>query len=109
MLLHRVTRIIFYSCRRVWSDDTVMPGVPLCLGAEIVHGDNSLITRLAAKHDWSLTPCFTWAQGDGGPSGAESPDGGAGYYWVGSSKRCVSRVLKLLIIDYCDSSVREQD
>lgn len=87
-------RIIYVIiCSRVWSDDTAIPGVPLCLGAEIVHGDNSLITRLAAKHGWSLTPCFTWAQGDGGPSDTEAPDGGAGYYWVGASKRCVSGVL----------------
>jgi hypothetical protein len=55
-----------------------------------VHGDTNLITSLAQKQGWSLTRSFIWAQGDGGPSERESPDGGAGYYFVGSTKKCVT-------------------
>lgn len=75
--------------RRVWGDRSVFPGVELCLGAEIVHGDNTVITRLGAKEGWEFTRAFTWAQGDGGPSEHESPDGGAGYYYIGTEKRYV--------------------
>lgn len=76
------------ACRRIWGDRTWIPGVEVPFGAEIVHGDNTCITRLAKKEGWELSRVFTWAQGDGGPSETESPDGGAGYYYIGSEKRC---------------------
>lgn len=67
-------------------DNTTFPGFDICCGAEIVHGDNNLLSRLAVKRGWPLVPGFTWAQGDGGPSDCEAPDGTAGYYYIGASK-----------------------
>ena len=86
--LRRQNRLCSISCpRRVWGDATLFPGIEVCLGAEIVHGDNTLITRMARKEGWTLSRLFTWSQGDGGPSEHESPDGGAGYYYIGAEKR----------------------
>ena len=56
-------------------------------GAEIVHGDTNVIADMAKRNHWELIPAFSWAQGDGGPSEREAPDGGAGYYYFGDSKR----------------------
>ena len=61
-------------------------GAPLELGAELLHGTSTSLTRLAAEKGWALRRVFTWAQGDGGPSEAPAPDGGVGLYYDGASK-----------------------
>lgn len=54
------------------------------LGAELVHGTNTLLTRFAAEHGHELQPCFVWAHGDGGPV-QEPINGGYGLYYIGST------------------------
>ncbi len=76
-----------YLRSRVKLDTTFAPGMKVCLGAEIVHGDSNIITRYAAKFGWPISQSFTWAQGDGGPSEKEAPSGGAGYYYIGALKK----------------------
>lgn len=70
-------------------DNTFIPGVKVCLGAEIVHGDNNVITDMAKKYGWPIAESFIWSHGDGGPSKKESPSGMAGYYYVGAHKKWV--------------------
>ena len=68
-------------------DTEFIPGVPVHLGAEIVHGNDNLLMELARKYGLVITQTFTWAHGDGGPSDDPSPSGGVGYYYVGATRR----------------------
>ncbi len=54
-----------------------------------MHGDTNIIADMAKRLGWELVPAFSWAQGDGGPSEKEAPDGGAGYYYFGDTKRYI--------------------
>ena len=75
------------ACSRVKADTTFFPGVKVCLGAEIVHGDENVITDLAKKQNWEMSQNFIWAHGDGGPSKTVAPNGAAGYYYIGGLKK----------------------
>eukprot|EP00514_Thraustochytrium_sp_LLF1b_P010709 CAMPEP_0184555034 /NCGR_PEP_ID=MMETSP0199_2-20130426/36589_1 /TAXON_ID=1112570 /ORGANISM="Thraustochytrium sp., Strain LLF1b" /LENGTH=496 /DNA_ID=CAMNT_0026951269 /DNA_START=87 /DNA_END=1577 /DNA_ORIENTATION=+ len=63
------------------------PGLLLDVGAEIVHGDGTVLHQYAAEEGWLLRQIFVWAHGDGGPLDEEAPDGGAGYYYVGRERK----------------------
>ncbi|GBG31967.1 Amine oxidase family member 1 [Hondaea fermentalgiana] len=57
------------------------------LGAEFVHGDGTVLHKIAREEDWTLRQIFIWAHGDGGPAEEEAPDGGAGYYYAGLDRK----------------------
>ena len=67
-----------------------MPGKPLELGAEFIHGDVNPIVELCEAHGWSRRHIFTWSHGDGGPADGPAPDGGIGYYYLGREKRLLA-------------------
>uniref|UniRef100_A0AAV1V789 Amine oxidase domain-containing protein n=1 Tax=Peronospora matthiolae TaxID=2874970 RepID=A0AAV1V789_9STRA len=71
---------------RVMSNTSFIPGMSIDVGAEILHGANTTLTRLAEELSIGLREIFTWAQGDGGPT-CPAGDGGIGYYYIGDQKR----------------------
>ncbi|CAI5742242.1 unnamed protein product [Peronospora destructor] len=71
---------------RVMNSTSFVPGMSIELGAELMHGANTTLTRLAEELNIGLREIFTWAQGDGGPT-EPAPDGGIGYYYIGDQKR----------------------
>jgi monoamine oxidase len=62
---------------------TIYNGQHIELGAELVHGENTILASLL--HDLSLDtkPVYTWAQGDGGPHPNHHVSNGCGYYYLG--------------------------
>jgi monoamine oxidase len=72
---------------RVRQDTTFIPGRPLELGAEFIHGDVNPVVELCEARGWARRHLFTWSHGDGGPAEACAPDGGAGYYFLGREGR----------------------
>ncbi|CAM9110125.1 unnamed protein product, partial [Phaeothamnion confervicola] len=57
------------------------------LGAEIAHGSDTSISRLATERGWVFNSLFTWAQGDGGPLPVElEPESSFALYYLGRSK-----------------------
>jgi monoamine oxidase len=64
-----------YIGGRVMQTDSFVKGMTIDLGAEIIHGTNTLLTEYAKEMGESITPIFVWAQGDGGPM--EAPVHGA--------------------------------
>jgi len=71
---------------RVCANDTFVPGYPLDIGAEFVHGNNTKLTEtiqayeLAAFEDWESY--FVTAHADGGPDEFPTRDGKYGMYYV---------------------------
>lgn len=47
---------------RIRRDDDFVPGMTVEIGAELLHGANTTLTRLAAEQHWALREIFTWAQ-----------------------------------------------
>jgi len=66
---------------RVRSHHTAF-GHAIELGAEMVHGDQTLLNRMLNQYQIPTFPVFTTAQGDGGPS-PHPVRGRIGYYDVG--------------------------
>jgi hypothetical protein len=62
-------------------------GKPIDLGAELVHGDDTVLTQFGEKEKWLFHELFCWAQGDGGPQEEPATDGGVGYYYMGKEKK----------------------
>lgn len=71
---------------RVNEDWTFLPGRPIELGAEFIHGDANPIVELTEAQGWSRRHLFTWSHGDGGPAEAPAPDGGIGFYYLGKER-----------------------
>jgi hypothetical protein len=63
--------------------------VPIELGAELVHGSDTLLNRAIADAGLRTETVFTWAQGDGGPHPEHAVNGGCGYYYIGAERRLV--------------------
>ncbi|TMW56550.1 hypothetical protein Poli38472_006560 [Pythium oligandrum] len=74
---------------RILPNTDFIPGMTVEVGAEMLHGANTTLTKLAEEQKWSLREIFTWAQGDGGPT-EPAPDGGIGYYYLGDQKRMLA-------------------
>ena len=72
------------------QDQGFVPGKPLELGAEFIHGDVNPIVELCEAHGWSRRHIFTWSHGDGGPADGPAPDGGVGYYYLGREQRLLA-------------------
>ena len=47
---------------RVMSNTSFIPGMSIDLGAEVLHGANTTLTRLAEELSIGLREIFTWAQ-----------------------------------------------
>lgn len=47
---------------RILPDTSFIPGMTIEVGAEMLHGANTSLTRLAEEQRWSLREIFTWAQ-----------------------------------------------
>ena len=47
---------------RVMSNTSFLPGMSIDVGAEILHGGNTTLTRLAEELHIGLREVFTWAQ-----------------------------------------------
>lgn len=61
----------------------------LDLGAELLHGDQTSLYRLAEEKGWEMEELISLAQGDGGPLPADSNDGW-GLFYVGGEKRMLA-------------------
>ena len=59
------------------------------IGAEFVHGSETILNGIIEQNNFKLIDLFTWAHGDGGPSEHEAPDGGFGMYWIGKDKKLI--------------------
>lgn len=69
-----------FTCFRIRQDRSFIKGIKIELGAEILHGSDTVLTQLAHKHNWSLQEIYCWAHGDGGP-GKHPVNGGYGLYY----------------------------
>lgn len=61
----------------------------LDLGAELIHGDETSLYRLAQEKGWEMEELISLAQGDGGPMPAESNEG-FGLFYLGGEKRMLA-------------------
>lgn len=55
-----------YIGGRVKQIDNFIPGIPIDVGAEFLHGGNTMLARNAIQNGDDLKELFCWAQGDGG-------------------------------------------
>ncbi len=74
---------------RILVDEDWIPGYPVDLGGEIVHGYSTRLMNIIEENGWELENLFTWAQGDGGPCPSASGKGHALYY-MGKEKRLLN-------------------
>ncbi|CAM9146604.1 unnamed protein product [Ectocarpus sp. 12 AP-2014] len=74
---------------RVRTDKSFIEGFSLDLGAELLHGDQTSLFRLAEEKGWKMEELISLAQGDGGPLPADSNDGW-GLFYVGGEKRMLA-------------------
>ena len=82
-----------YVGGRVKQTTDFLPGIKIELGAEFVHGDNSLVNEFAHIHKQPLDELFCWAHGDGGPS--EAPIGNQyGLYFIAGGDTKEDRLLR---------------
>ena len=72
-----------YIGGRVKQTTDFLPGCKIDLGAEFIHGDNSMLNDFAQQVGEPLEELFCWAHGDGGPSEAPVGDGYGLYYIKG--------------------------
>lgn len=70
------------------------------LGAELLHGDQTSLFRLAEEKGWEMEELISLAQGDGGPLPADSNDGW-GLFYVGSEKRMLALDSKVPATKLC--------
>ncbi|CAN0472554.1 unnamed protein product, partial [Ectocarpus sp. 12 AP-2014] len=80
---------------RIRTDKSFIEGFSLDLGAELLHGDQTSLFRLAEEKGWKMEELISLAQGDGGPLPADSNDGW-GLFYVGGEKRMLALDSKVL-------------
>jgi len=74
-----------YIGGRVRQMDSFVRGVKIDVGAEFLHGNNTLLTKFAEENNEPVHEIYCWAHGDGGP--LEEPVGkGYGLYWLNDGK-----------------------
>jgi monoamine oxidase len=86
-------RILIVEARSVIGGrvfPTYFAGHPVELGAELVHGTNTVLNRLLDEIKCPTEPVFTWAHGDGGPHPSTKVRGGGGYYYIGAESLLLS-------------------
>ncbi len=70
-----------YVGGRIKQDENFIKGVKIDLGAEILHGSDTLLNEFAKQQNEKTENLFCWAHGDGGPD--EHPvNGGYGLYFI---------------------------
>lgn len=47
---------------RILANTDFIPGMTIEVGAELLHGANTTLTKLAEEKQWNLREIFTWAQ-----------------------------------------------
>lgn len=47
---------------RILANTDFIPGMTIEVGAELLHGANTTLTKLAEEKKWNLREIFTWAQ-----------------------------------------------
>lgn len=75
-----------YIGGRVRQAEDFVPNGLIELGAEILHGELTLLTEFAKEQGEEIKPIYCWAHGDGGPM-EEPVDGGYGMYYLADSQR----------------------
>eukprot|EP01033_Poteriospumella_lacustris_P012058 gene12058-8614_t len=75
-----------YIGGRVRQADDFVPNGLIELGAEILHGEQTLLTQFAKEQGEEIKPIYCWAHGDGGPM-EEPVDGAYGLYYMADSQR----------------------
>jgi hypothetical protein len=82
-----------YVGGRVKQTTDFISNVKVELGAEILHGTDTALTRFALEQGEPIDPIYCWAQGDGGP--LEEPVNGCyGLYYIGGSHNGSGRLLR---------------
>ena len=56
-----------YIGGRIKQNTDFVKNVKIDHGAEIIHGNNTVLTKLAEKANETITANYCWAHGDGGP------------------------------------------
>eukprot|EP00752_Nemacystus_decipiens_P010662 g9494.t1 len=74
---------------RIKTDTSFIEGFSLDIGAELIHGDETSLYRLAEEKGWEMEELISLAQGDGGPLPADSNDG-FGLFYVGGERRMLA-------------------
>lgn len=69
----------------------------LDLGAELIHGDETSLYRLAVEKGWEMEELISLAQGDGGPLPADGNDG-FGLFYLGGEKRMLAMDSKVILL-----------
>ena len=82
-----------YVGGRVKQTCDFIPGCKIDLGAEFIHGDNSMLNEFAEDTNQPLEKIFCWAHGDGGPSEA-SVEEGYGLYFINADDNSSPRLLR---------------
>lgn len=59
--------------------------IPIELGAELLHGKNTVLGQIVEEIGLEIKEVFTWAHGDGGPHPDHHVNGTAGYYYDGKN------------------------
>ncbi len=72
-----------YVGGRIKQDESFIKGVKIDLGAEILHGSDTLLNEFAKEQNEKTENLFCWAHGDGGPD-EHSVNGGYGLYYIKS-------------------------
>ena len=93
-----------YIGGRVKQDTDFIPGYKIDLGAEFIHGDNSMLNDFARERGEPVEELFCWAQGDGGPSEAPIGDGYGLYFIKGDP--ATNKPDRLLRFDDKDSEFK---
>lgn len=75
-----------YIGGRMKQNGDFIPNNYIELGAEILHGEDTLLTKFAKENGEEYTPIYCWAHGDGGPM-EEPVNGGYGLYYLSDSQR----------------------
>lgn len=81
-----------YVGGRVRQMTDFIKGIKVDVGAEFLHGNNTMLTKFAEEQKEPVHEIYCWAHGDGGP--LEKPVGGGyGLYWLhdGSSRKRLLR------------------
>ncbi len=74
---------------RILTDEDWIPGYPVELGGEILHGSSTRLMNIIEENGWEVENVCTWSQGDGGPCASLSGKGYALYY-MGKQKRLLN-------------------
>mmetsp|Transcript_17436 Transcript_17436/g.15719 ORF Transcript_17436/g.15719 Transcript_17436/m.15719 type:complete len:582 (-) Transcript_17436:129-1874(-) len=92
-----------YVGGRILQDESFVQGVKLELGAEILHGSDTNLTKFAKEQNEPIQEIFCWAHGDGGP--AKNPvNKGYGLYYISATKSSSQTDKPSRLLRFDDSS-----